>query len=134
MVEFYTKEHKYFVTETHLYQNGEIIAEGNLKIHLLLIDEPAWLVVDKGENYPPTFLKLANVYAVNPTDEYFEGQLIRQRQMFKVTFEAFVSRDWISCERTISAVNTIHCKQIIQRQFGKEIRTLNLQPLELIAS
>ena len=62
MIEFYTTDDSQFhVSANCIFKNGEVIAEGQITVKKLLLNEPAHISVS-GSN----FLKTENVFAVLP--------------------------------------------------------------------
>lgn len=127
-IEFYTQKDQFLVRDNCLYRNGEIIERGDISVYHLILDEKAWLIVNKGEKFPPVFLSLDRVISMLPVDEYFQGKKCPNRTEYQVSFLALVQNEWIDCYREISAVNEIHLRQIIKRKYGKEVCSINAVP------
>jgi len=124
MIEFYTENKaQMIVTQDMVYRNGEVIGEGDIKIHHLMMNDPAWIVVNNGEYCPQTFIKTERVSAVLPSQEFYNG--IRCfRQEFTVSFTTQVHDKWVRLKEEISAVNESHVRQILYAHYGKEVRSI----------
>lgn len=124
MIEFYTENKvQMIVTPEKIYRNGEVVAEGEIKIHHLMMNDPAWIVVNKGEDCPQTFIKTDKVSAVLPSQEFFNGSRC-VRQDYKVSFSALIQDKWETLEKEVSAANEFHVRQILKAQYGKEVRSI----------
>lgn len=122
MIEFYTGiETQFIVTENRIYRNGEVIAEGDIQVFHLMLNEPAFFNIDKGEYNPPLFLKLDKVTAVLPSQEVYRG-VRRNRTAFKMSYLVRKHEEWIRNEEIISAVDSIHARQILKAQHGSDLR------------
>lgn len=119
IIEFYTgKENQFVVLQDKIFRNGEVIAEGrSVTIHHLVMNEPSWLLIEKGEEIPPLYLKTDKVTAVLPNNEFFNGKRC-SRKDFKVSFLARIQNSWVKSEEVVSAVNEIHVKQILKVKYG----------------
>lgn len=124
MIEFYTESKaQMIVTQDRIYRNGEVIAEGEITIHHLMMNDPAWIVVNKGEDCPQTFIKTDRVSAVLPSQEFYNGKRCF-RQEFTVSFTTRNHDKWVRLEEEISAVNETHVRQILRAHYGKEVRSI----------
>ena len=128
-IDFYTSRHHFVITEQGVFQNGELVAKGEVSFHHLILDEAAWLVVKRGEHQPDTFLKTDRVYSLLPQNEYYCGEKCGKRQVFRVTFQVLIQGKWITCTREISAVNKRHLNDIIFRQYGSLVRINEVEPI-----
>jgi hypothetical protein len=125
MIEFYTGNNTQFVvTQNRIYRNGEVIAEGNIKIHHLVLNEPAWFDIEQGENNPVLYLKLDKVTAVLPSQEFHKGKRCN-RKAFKLSYLICEQENWTRNEEVISAVDEIHVRQILKVQHGKRLRAIS---------
>lgn len=123
-IEFYTESKvQMIITPDKIYRNGEVVAEGEIKIHHLMMNDPAWIVINKGEDFPQTFIKTEKVSAVLPSQEFFNGSRCF-RQDFKVSFSALIQDKWEMLEKEVSAANEFHVRQILKAQYGKEVRSI----------
>lgn len=126
MVEFYTDNKvQMIVTPEKIYRNGEVVAEGEIKIHHLMMNDPAWIVINKGEDCPQTFIKTENVSAVLPSQEFYNGSKCF-RQEYTVSFSALVQDRWERIEKEMSAANEFHVRQILKAQYGKDVRSIRV--------
>lgn len=122
MIEFYTGiETQFVVTEHRIYRNGKAIAEGDIQVFHLMLNEHAFFNIEQGENNPPLFLKLDKVTAVLPSQEVYRG-LRRNRIAFKMSYLVRKHEEWIRNEEIISAVDGTHARQILKAQHGSELR------------
>ncbi|MEK3992669.1 hypothetical protein [Robertmurraya sp. FSL R5-0851] len=122
MIEFYTGiETQFVVTENRIYRNGEVIAEGDIHVYHLMLNDHAFFNIDQGENNPPLFLKLDKVTAVLPSQEVYRGER-RNRTAFKMSYLVRKHEEWIRNEEIISAVDATHARQILKAQHGSDLR------------
>ncbi|QCJ45597.1 hypothetical protein FAY30_26265 (plasmid) [Bacillus sp. S3] len=127
MIEFYTgMDNQFIVSENKLFRNGEVIAEGTIQIHQLLMHEPAWFIVEIGEENPPQFLKTDRVSAVLPNNEFFNSQRCTRKE-FKLSFLAQIQDEWVKSEKMISAVNENHAHQLLKvLYYGTDICSISV--------
>ncbi|UYG98216.1 hypothetical protein [Cytobacillus firmus] len=130
MVEFYTKDATQFiVTSDKIYRNGEVVIQGNIHIHHLILNEPAWIDVQQGDNKPPIFLKLDKVSAVLPSQEFFNGVRCH-RNAYQVSFYVHKTEGWVMKKEVLSAVNDMHVRQILKAKHGRDIRSVSSELLQ----
>lgn len=81
IVEFFTgKENQFVVLQDKIFRNGEVIADGqSVLIQHLILNEPSWILIDKGEENPPLYFKTDKVTAVLPNNEFFNGKRFSER-------------------------------------------------------
>lgn len=122
MIEFFTGiDSQFIVTEHRIYRNGEVIAEGDISVYHLMLNEHAFFNIDQGENNPPLFLKLNKVTAVLPSQEVYRG-VRRNRTAFRMSYLVLKHEEWIRNEEVISAVDGTHARQILKEQYGNDLR------------
>lgn len=125
IIEFYTgRDIQFVVSQDKLFRNGEVIEEGVITIKHLMMNEPSWIMVDKGELNPPLFIKTDKVTAVLPNNEFFNGKRCTRKD-FKVSFLAHIQNKWVTSEKVVSAVNETHVQRLIRAQYGEEVRSIS---------
>ncbi|MEW4286231.1 hypothetical protein [Priestia koreensis] len=88
-MEFYTPHHPYQIDlqSRVIRKDGEVIAEGNIFVHELLMGYPAWIIITPNNEYcPPIYLKTDIVQSVLPEYEVFDGVPI-QRTYFQIRYQ-----------------------------------------------
>ncbi|MEH6988372.1 hypothetical protein [Cytobacillus firmus] len=130
MVEFYTKDATQFiVTSEKIYRNGEVVIQGNIHIHHLILNEPAWIDIQHGDDKPPIYLKLDKVSAVLPSQEFFNGVRCH-RNAYQVSFCVYKKEGWVMEKEVVSAVNDMHVRQILKAKHGQDIRSVSSELLQ----
>ncbi|MEI2356689.1 hypothetical protein [Mesobacillus zeae] len=103
IIEFYTEEKSQFlISLDKVYRNGEVVAEGEIKIQHLLMNDPAWIVVNKGEDYPPITIRTDIVSAVLPSQEFFNGERCCRKDITSIL--SLSKRDLLIRENVVSTL------------------------------
>ncbi|RHW35953.1 hypothetical protein D1B31_17835 [Neobacillus notoginsengisoli] len=77
IIEFYIGSDQFVVSGEKIFKNGEVIAEGVVNVQHLMMNEPAWFIVDQGEEIPVLCIKTKPITAVLPHNQFANGQRLQ---------------------------------------------------------
>lgn len=126
MIEFYTEGlEQYIVTPNEVYRGEELVGRGKTRILHLIMNECAWIEVDKGQEYPPLFLRLGKVVSVLPKDEIYRGKRVN-RKAYQVSYFIRQKQGWVQEEEEITAFDEVQIRQILKAKHATELRGIKI--------
>ena len=124
-IEFHTKKYEFILTERALFKNGEVIAEGDIVVHQLMLGLPASIEIVYNDYCPPLFIETERIRSILPSNEFFEDQRITQKSVFKVNFSVCKKGKWVERSHSILAINAKKAYQIVQYSLPEQNIQMN---------
>ncbi|MFC0273564.1 hypothetical protein ACFFIX_19420 [Metabacillus herbersteinensis] len=121
IVDFHTKNSKYTIGDGFVLRNDEIVAQGNAFIFQLLLGYPAYLIITGRNPFEaPTRIKTSIVTSLLPQYEFFDGNTLPEKRLYKHLFSMTrYSNRRISF--ITSAVDEAHAQQLLNLRYGNQI-------------
>lgn len=118
---FYVKNREFQVTNHYLLKNGEVIAEGHIFVHQLVLGVRGMLEVRSLNSHcPPQFIDLGVVESILPNQEFYDNIQNPVRELYRLTVAVKESGHWETRVYPLRAVTKQLACQVLFNRFGHD--------------